>query len=148
MAWLESLANLRMAAWQWQTAFWSVHHRKHCMVPSASPAKSRPHKTLLAEWTREPLSLSLTPSLSLFPPLPPALLHAIVGKLGAVNKQSCLSFLNAWVSHKLHRPRCRTTSGVAYPVPLAKHETPMQNCISSCSLETGIGMSDQVRVAN
>ena len=33
---LESSATLRMAARQWQTAFWSLCHTKHCMVPSAS----------------------------------------------------------------------------------------------------------------
>ena len=33
---LESSAKLRMAARQWQTAFWSLCHTKHCMVPSAS----------------------------------------------------------------------------------------------------------------
>ena len=32
-SWLESSAKLRMAARQWQTAFWSLC-TKHCMVPS------------------------------------------------------------------------------------------------------------------
>ena len=31
-SWLESLAKLSMAARQWQTAFWSLRHTKHCMV--------------------------------------------------------------------------------------------------------------------
>ena len=35
-SWLESSAKLRMAVRQWQTAFWSLCHTKHCMVPSAS----------------------------------------------------------------------------------------------------------------
>ena len=35
-SWLESSAKLRMAVGQWQTAFWSLCHTKHCMVPSAS----------------------------------------------------------------------------------------------------------------
>ena len=35
-SWLEPSAKLRMAVRQWQTAFWSLCHTKHCMVPSAS----------------------------------------------------------------------------------------------------------------
>ena len=35
VSWLESLAKLGMAARQWQTAFWSLCHTKHCMVPKA-----------------------------------------------------------------------------------------------------------------
>ena len=31
-SWLVSSAKLRMAARQWQTAFWSLCHTKHCMV--------------------------------------------------------------------------------------------------------------------
>ena len=31
-AWLDSLARLRMAARQWQTAFWFLCHTKYCMV--------------------------------------------------------------------------------------------------------------------
>ena len=35
-SWLESLAKLRLAARQWQTALWSLCHTNHCMVPSTS----------------------------------------------------------------------------------------------------------------
>ena len=47
---LESSATLRMAARQWQTAFWSLYHTKHCMVPSASRYNDRNWRRMWAKF--------------------------------------------------------------------------------------------------
>ena len=47
---LESSATVRMAARQWQTAFWSLCHTKHCMVPSASRYNDPNWRRMWAKW--------------------------------------------------------------------------------------------------
>ena len=80
-----SVAKLRMAARQWQTAFWSLCHTEHCMVPSPSRYNERNWRRLWAKWEQSKtkcLSSPLSRTQTVAAELPgdersskPALLH-------------------------------------------------------------------------
>ena len=70
------------------------------------------------------------------------------GQSGGSRKQNALD-PHALVSHKVQQQRYRGwLVQQAYPVPQAKHETPRRNCMSSCSLEIGTGISKYGTVFN